>query len=183
MLTNVWLIFLLLSLNTMADSTRCILFAVILLLLVVSDGSCGYEHVHCSCDHPRLLTANEIVCTSSSEETPLMACEKAFDGIATEDWGTEEGTTWASRGEGVGAWVKAYFKQRANEAERNREVELTFSEGQTEVWILGSGAQSSGIRRSLTLRSEVRTNSLTVTILDVFGTINNGWEEVKIYVC
>ena len=180
MLTDVWLIFLLLSLNTMADSTRCILFAVILLLLVVGDGSCGYEHVHSSCDHPRLLTANEIVCTSSSEETPLMAYEKAFDGIATEDWGTEEGTTWASRGEGVGAWVKAYFKQphqvkkielvqRANEAERNRGVELTFSEGQ--------------IRRSLTLRSEVRTNSLTVTILDVFGTISNGWEEVKIYVC
>ena len=178
------------SLNTMAGSTHCChLVAILLLLIVVRNGNGS------SCSNLRLLTAKELVCTASSEEVSFLSCEKAFDGIATGDWASEiRGSAWASNGEGVGAWIKAYFNepyqvkkvsliQRANKDERNREVELEFSEGETKVWVLESGSQSNYIQSAFTLGTAIQTSSLKVTILDVFGTINNGWEEVKIFVC
>ena len=174
----------------MAGSTHCChLVAILLLLIVVRNGNGS------SCSNLRLLTAKELICTASSEEVSFLSCEKAFDGIATGDWASEiRGSAWASNGEGVGAWIKAYFKkphqvkkiqliQRANEDERNREVELEFSEGETKKWVLEKGKQSTQIQSSLTLGSAILTRSLKVTITEVFNTINNGWEEVKIYVC
>ena len=188
----------------MAGRTHRSLVAILVIFHLVRDsnggktfslGNGGYLYDReTSCENPRLLADHEIVCTASSEHSPPWSCEKAFDKTATEDWENEEGNTWATKGKGVGAWIKAYFKkphqvkkiqliQRANEDERNREVELEFSEGETKKWVLEKGRQSTQIQSSLTLGSAILTRSLKVTITEVFNTINNGWEEVKIYVC
>ena len=173
----------------MAGSTRHLV--AILALLVVGEGNC-------SCDTTRQLDDDELnTCTSSSEYNSRFSCEKAFDGIATKEFASEVDTAWASKGEGEGAWIKAKFfepqwvkkvklVQRAIKKERNVEVELEFSEGEKDVWDLGSRGSES----DLTLPVAIWTSSLKVTITEVADppydpdiTIDHGWEEIKIYVC
>ena len=170
----------------MAGSTRHLV--AILVLLVVGEGNC-------SCGTTRQLDDDELnTCTSSSEYNSRFSCEKAFDEIATKEFESEVDT---SKGEGEGAWIKAKFfepqwvkkvklVQRANKEERNVEVELEFSEGEKDVWDLGSRGSVS----DLTLPVAISTSSLKVTITEVADTpydpditIDHGWEEIKIYVC
>jgi len=124
----------------------------------------------------------EITCTASSDYSAQFSCEKAFD--------NDEGSDWASRGEGVGAWIQATFPrpvkiaklkilQRRNPSEANKQISLTTSSGWSHTaMLLEKGDTQWNI---ITLPEPVTTNWVKITVNDVYGTINNGFKEIKIY--
>ena len=47
-------------------------------------------------------------CNASSEHSPERRCGLAFDGLINQG---EQSSSWASAGEGVGAWIQIVFPQ------------------------------------------------------------------------
>ena len=87
-----------------------------------------------NCSNVRKFSAKEISCNASSEFDRRYSCMKAFDGVLAMG---RKKSSWASRGEGVGAWIHAKFNkmkavnqikllQRVFPGEANRKVEIQF---------------------------------------------------------
>jgi hypothetical protein len=113
---------------------------------------------------------------SASSELVGYKCEDAFKNKNRD----EEGSMWASNNDGIGAWIKVNFtqsvkltrftyKNRKNHSERNSKVELTFSNGETQVINLKNTDELVEIHIDL-----IRTRDVKITVKDVFGTLNNG---------
>jgi hypothetical protein len=114
-------------------------------------------------------------CSASSEKSG-MKCEAGFSGIMRD----EEGGIWSTMNEGIGAWIeiqfkglfeirKFEFKNKKNPSERNKSLELLFSDGRTQRINLKNTDDL------LNFKVEpVRTTSIKITIRDVYGVINNG---------
>eukprot|EP01006_Ploeotia_vitrea_P048095 TRINITY_DN67197_c2_g1_i1.p1 TRINITY_DN67197_c2_g1~~TRINITY_DN67197_c2_g1_i1.p1 ORF type:complete len:299 (-),score=15.38 TRINITY_DN67197_c2_g1_i1:65-961(-) len=90
-------------------------------------------------------------------------------------------TQWATRGEGVGAWLKMtftcplllhtlVFKDRTHAGEHNKLFELVYSDGSTAKVSLANTADLQEIE----LPSRKLTTSVTIKILEVYSTVNNG---------
>ena len=116
-------------------------------------------------------------CSSSSAfPNNQWNCEYAFSGRMIDG----PFTMWASNGEGIGAWIEISFKQeyqiigielknRDNPGERNKEIELKYSNGET----VNIALKNTDRVISLPINPVV-TKSIRLTILSVYGTINNG---------
>ncbi len=87
---------------------------------------------------------------------------------------------WYSKAQGIGAWLKITFKglymitkfsvkPRSNPAERNKQIELEFSDGakQKFVMINTDKVQDFDVEK-------VQTQYIIIRVTKVFGTINNG---------
>ena len=61
-----------------------------------------------NCSNVRKFSAKEITCKASSEYDRRYSCMKAFDGVLAMG---RKKSAWASRGEGVGAWIHAEFNK------------------------------------------------------------------------
>jgi hypothetical protein len=87
---------------------------------------------------------------------------------------------WYSAGEGIGAWIEISFKalylvtkfrvkQRANPSERNKVLDLEFSDGSKQTFSLTNNDQIQEFAVA-----SVQTQYIIIRIKEVFGTINNG---------
>jgi len=92
----------------------------------------------------------------------------------------EFGSMWFSKGEGIGAWFKLSFngvflvtkfqyKPRQNSNERNKVIELLFSDGSRQRFTI----PNNDLTHELVLQ-KVQTQFVIVKIREVYGTINNG---------
>jgi len=110
-------------------------------------------------------------CTASSEAGSAYGCRKAFD--------SQDSTAWSTDGEGIGAWIEAGLEgnwdidavtiMQNGGDEQNKQVRLTFSDESSQVVDLANtmGAQTVDL-------TPVRTSSVRIEVLDVYGTLNNG---------
>jgi len=114
-------------------------------------------------------------CKASSEKDNWK-CESGFN----EKMRDEEGGMWSSNNEGEGAWIevklkglfeftKFYYKDKKNPAERNRQIELLFSNGKIQSFNLKNSDEVVHF-----LLDSVRASSVKITIKSVYGSINNG---------
>ena len=102
------------------------------------DGSCDSCGQGC-------VEAQIASCSASSEYSDQYHCEFVYDGITSSRGGhADAGTTWATRGEGVGSWIELVFAAPQNlntmkyanrdaygdgGQEANHQVRLDFSDG------------------------------------------------------
>lgn len=112
----------------------------------------------------------------SSTNYPASKCQDAFQNKMRDSFGA----MWYSSAEGIGAWIQVTFKDlymvtkfevqpRANPDERNKVIELEFSDGTKQSFTLINTDK----RQTFTIKS-VQTQYVTVRIKEVFGTRNNG---------
>jgi len=142
-----------------------------------------------NCTDGRKLKPNEITCKASSEFNKKFGCKKAFDGNLSVG---KKKSAWATKGEGIGSWIQATFNktfainqlkilQRHFPAESNKKVELQFSSGLKQMATLpAKGDKHWNIIR---LSNGVLSDSVKITVKDVYGTINNGFKEIQIFGC
>jgi len=141
------------------------------------------------CNDPKTVPGNMIVCSASSTYSRKYSCEKAFDGVLQTN---RLGSAWASRGQGVGAWIEANFTkpviikeikvlQRFVEAEANKQIEIKFDGDIAQKAELP--AKGSKHWNVIKLSRGVPASSLRITIVEVYGTINNGFKEISISGC
>jgi hypothetical protein len=122
---------------------------------------------------PSLWTGPAIVvhCEASSEAGEGYGCRNAFDG--------KDETAWATDGEGPGAWISATLEgswditavtilQKGHD-ELNKRLKLTFSDGSNQVVDLPQTISEQTIELT-----PVRTSSVRIEVLDVYGTLHNG---------
>ena len=101
--------------------------------------------------------------------------------------------TWASNGEGVGAWIEAKFDrkksinqlkllQRHFAGEANKKIEIQFGKnGPKQIATLP--AKGDKHWNIIKLTNGVVTDSIRVTIKEVYGKVNNGFKEIRIFGC
>jgi len=143
----------------------------------------------CSGSKVKKLKPGHITCTASSHIGPVWSCKKAFDNKLKIG---KKGSAWASRGEGVGAWILATFSrpvkivklkilQRHNPVEANKQVSLDTSSG----WSQTAGLPAKGDRHwnIISLSKPVTTSWVKITVKAVYGTVNNGFKEIQIFGC
>ncbi|GMV39100.1 MAG: hypothetical protein AMXMBFR64_08160 [Myxococcales bacterium] len=110
-------------------------------------------------------------------------CSNAVDG-AYNDGATD---AWATNGQGVGSWLtikldknyqlrKIGYKQRGCSCEWNKDIRLNFSDGSIQTVTL---ANSQGT--NLYDLAPVVTNQVTITVLSVWSTVNNGANEIELW--
>lgn len=146
-----------------------------------------------SCADPKLLESSMITCTASSEYSGDYVCQKAFDGPGKMPCEDDWKNGWATKGEGVGAWIKAEFveviaikklriKQRISGKEQNSGIEIAFDGGVKKDFKLGvKGCNSWNI---INLSEPVATRTMKIRISSVYGPPdNNGFKEIEIYGC
>lgn len=116
-------------------------------------------------------------CSSSSFWESTWKCENGLNGRNRDT----EGSMWATRREGIGAWIEAKFKDtyfltrveiknRRNAQERNSLLEISFSNGKKQIIKLPNSEDII----SIPLDPPTKSNMIRFTIKGVYGTINNG---------
>ena len=153
----------------------------------VSDST--IQPVFQNCTNEKKIKPNSITCEASSELNRKFGCKKAFDGNLSIG---KKKNAWASKGEGVGAWIRAKFDktyavnqlkilQRHYPGESNKQVEIQFSSGLKQLATLpAKGDKHWNIVR---LSNGVLTSSVKITVKGVYGTVNNGFKEIQIFGC
>ena len=158
---------------------------------IVTTRDCGGYILlsECSSAAPILLSAAGFTCTVSTQYSPSYSCKHMFDG--------DDATDWATRGQGVGAWLKVDFGGKAIEVSR---IELrhrfggqysreNFKDIQLQL--------SNGYEMTATLSDHADWNTaelldgphvasatwLKITATGVHGAANNGFSEMRIYGC
>ncbi len=90
------------------------------------------------------------------------------------------GAMWYSKGEGVNAWLQVIFKNlfiitkfevrmRKNPNERNKILELEFSNGEKQRFTMFNNDETQTFSVN-----HVQTSYIIVKVIEVYGTINNG---------
>lgn len=116
-------------------------------------------------------------CSTSSYWEAYWKCENGLNG----DYRDSEGSMWASKREGIGAWLEISFqsmyhltrievKNRRNAQERNSILEISFSNGRKQLIRLPNTEDIT----SIPLDPPQRSNRIRFTIKGTYGTINNG---------
>ena len=112
----------------------------------------------------------------ASSELDGFKCEDGFRNIFRD----EEGAMWAAKADGVGSWIEVFFdhyyeltqfifKNRHNPSERNKLLELEFSNGQKMLINL----KNNDDLHSVTIDS-IKATSVKITIKSTYDTLNNG---------
>ena len=142
-----------------------------------------------NCTNVVKFPPSEISCEASSEFHKRFSCQKAFDGHLSVG---KKKNSWASRGEGRGAWIKATFNgtksisqlkllQRHFPGEANKKVEIEFSPAVKQLATLP--ARGDRHWNIIKLSRNVRADYVKITVKEVYGKINNGFKEIEIYGC
>jgi len=116
-------------------------------------------------------------CNSSTFLDANWKCENGFAGTNKD----QEGEIWATRREGIGAWIEINFTglyyltkfeimNRRNPQERNSLIEVQFSNGSKQLIKLLNIDDV----QSFEVKPPIKTTSVRFTIKGVYGTINNG---------
>jgi len=116
-------------------------------------------------------------CNSSSFWESNWKCENGLNGQNRDT----EGGIWASRREGIGAWIevtlkdsyhltRVEIKNRRNAQERNSLLEILFSNGRKQLVKLPNSEDIINIA----IDPPMKSNKIRFTIKGVYGTINNG---------
>ena len=138
----------------------------------------------------------EVTCTASSQFSRKFGCKKAFDGHLAIG---KQRNSWASAGEGVGAWIEARFVdkerqpvvkvihqlkllQRHFPGEANKKVEIQFGEGGPRQ-VATLPARGDKHWNIIKLSSGVVADRVRVTVREVYGTVNNGFKEIVMFGC
>ena len=135
---------------------------------------------------PGCKRVHPINCEASSQLNEEHDCWKAFDGFCNRNNG------WASKGEGVGAWIKATLsseklvsnlklRQRNMPGEGNKKVEIEVSPTENHLDTLRLKGDRSW--NNIKLSRNVLTKYVKITIKEVYGQVNNGFKEIEIYEC
>ena len=143
-----------------------------------------------NCTTVRKFKPQEITCSASSELNRRFGCSRAFDGNLSIG---KQKNAWASLGEGVGAWIEAKFEgkkaihqlkllQRLYPGEANKKIELKFGKnGPRQIATLP--AKGDKHWNIIKLSNNIVTDSIKITIKEVYGTVNNGFKEIQIFGC
>ena len=142
-----------------------------------------------NCSNLEKFPPSEITCQASSEFHRRYGCKKAFDGLLSVG---KKKNSWASRGEGVGAWIKASFSskksisqlkllQRNFPGEANKKVEIEFSPRLKQQAILP--ARGDRHWNIIKLSRNILADYVKITVMEVYGHVNNGFKEIEIYGC
>ena len=142
-----------------------------------------------NCSNVVKFPPSEMTCQASSEFHRRYSCKKAFDGLLSVG---KKKNSWASRGEGVGAWIKATFTskksisqlkllQRNFPGEANRKVEIEFSPRLKQLATLP--AKGDRHWNIIKLSRNIVADYVKITVKEVYGHVNNGFKEIEIYGC
>ena len=129
--------------------------------------------------------AFESCSASSTYPNNQWNCEHAFSGKLIDS----NYAMWATNGEGIGAWIQIFFKKeyqvtaieyknRDNPGERTKEIEVRFSNGETEVTKLKNSEIPSYLKITPTITKSIkfRSNEIGVTaILQDIISSKDGW--------
>ena len=126
-----------------------------------------------------------MTCSASSKYSEDWACEKAIDGKVS--------TSWATKGQGTGAWIQVNFgniykvkkikiKHRTNnaQAEMFKDVSLEFSDGTKFDYKLNNVHHD---WNEVILDNPPISDLVKVEAKTVYGTVNNGFSEIRIFGC
>ena len=129
---------------------------------------------------------DKMTCSASSKFDDRFACEKVIDG--------NSGTSWATRNEGIGAWIQLDFgslyqvvyiriKHRTNNLQKEmfKNITLEFSDGtkvdytlndQHKYWNVVDLADNAPV-----------SDFVKITATSVYGAVNNGFSDVRVFGC
>ena len=141
-----------------------------------------------NCSSVRKFAPSEVKCTASSEFSPRYSCAKAFDGVLAIG---KQKSAWASKGEGIGAWIEARFEnlksihqlkllQRHYPGEANKKIEIQFKDSKHYATLPAKGDKHWNI---IKLPNSVVTDVIKISVKEVYGTVNNGFKEIQILGC
>ena len=127
----------------------------------------------------------KIISDSNSKSFKSCRASSELEGYQCEDgfrttFRDEEGSMWAAKADGVGSWVEVYFdhyyeltkfeyKNRHNPSERNKQLELEFSNGQKMLIDLKNNDDI----YTETIDS-IKATSVKITIKSTYDSLNNG---------
>lgn len=142
-----------------------------------------------NCSSVEKFPPSEITCEASSQFHRRFGCKKAFDGLLSVG---KKKNSWASKGEGVGAWIKATFSskksisqlkllQRNFPGEANKKVEIEFGPRLRQLATLP--AKGDRHWNIIKLSRNILTDYVKITVKEVYGHVNNGFKEIEIYGC
>ena len=142
-----------------------------------------------NCSDVEKFPPSEITCEASSQLHRRYGCKKAFDGLLSVG---KKKNSWASKGEGVGAWIKATFSskksisqlkllQRNFPGEANKKVEIEFSPRMEQLATLP--AKGDRHWNIIKLSRNIPAEYVKITVKEVYGHANNGFKEIEIYGC
>ena len=139
---------------------------------------------------------NGVTCSASSEfnnNVHSYPCENAINGDSKSSWSTQ--------GEGVGAWIKLNFgefyrvtsieiKHRGGglypSRELFKEISLQFSNGETSTFTLNNipyTAPGGLVWNNIHFPKHPISDYVTIRATSVYGTINNGFSDIRVYGC
>ena len=136
-----------------------------------------------TCETGKLISPEQFRCTESIRHNNDFGCKKAFDGNLA--------TAFATRNQGVGAWINTKFHkkhmitqinflQRSNPAEASKQLEIDFGEAGKELAPL---TKKTNLWNFITLSKKFITDNINISIKEVYGTIHNGFKEIQIFGC
>ena len=142
-----------------------------------------------NCSSVEKFPPSAITCQASSQFHRRYGCKKAFDGLLSVG---KKKNSWASKGEGVGAWIKATFSskksisqlkllQRMFPGEANKKVEIEFGPNLKQLATLP--AKGDRHWNIIKLSRNILTDYVKITVKEVYGHVNNGFKEIEIYGC
>ena len=128
-------------------------------------------------------------CTASSEHNHDHLCSNVYD--------SDTETTWATLGEGSGAWIEIQFpfdvtvtqietRHRGgggwDAGENFKDIALLFSDGTTQYASIQGGTNPEW--NVVTMSPTVRTHFIRITAISLHGpTVNPGFSEIEFYGC
>ena len=136
---------------------------------------------------------NEMNCLASSEFSNNYPCENAID--------RKSNTDWATKGEGSGAWIKLNFggfyrvtsiriKHRATGSRPSLElfkgISFEFSNGEKFEFTLNNIPYTSAnglVCNNIKFPNNPSSDYVKITATSVYGTINNGFSDIRVFGC
>jgi hypothetical protein len=133
--------------------------------------------IQCDNKDIEITSLNQIFqsCLTSSFREEF-SCENGLNGHMRD----EQGSIWSSYNEGPGAWLlltlkqsvrltKLIFKNRHNQLERNKEIELEFDNDYKQIFSLRNTDD-----KETFIINDIPTKQVKVTVKDSYGSLNNG---------
>ena len=139
-----------------------------------------------TCD---IISTKGFTCTASSEYNRDHPCSKVYD--------SNTGSSWATKNEGVGAWIDIQLPKYAQLSKietRNRyrgrrsgknfkDITLSFSDGTSQTANIKDGTDPEW--NVIAIDPSVKTMSIRISVTGVHGAhvLNPGFSEIRFYSC
>ena len=135
------------------------------------------------------MSTNGFTCIASSEYSFAYACNKSYD--------LNDGSGWATKNEGAGAWIEIELPKYAilSKIETKhrfrgrysgvnfKDIILSFSDGTSQSASLKDGISSEW--NVIAINPSVKTKSIKISAVSVHNTyvLNPGFAEIRFYSC